>query len=539
MQVDVDAVLGQKSASDADLRRLVLEPRGAQPLDVRVLVLLHPHRRADRAVGQQGRLDARAAQDDVVAECCRPAPSPNHVRVLCLQRSHNGAPVAELGMSVNGHVLTKIYRMGGSSHPWTTGDRVALLVGLTGADVFYDNFVITGDCKGRPADAEAASVRLARSRAPSRYRADRAAVRLSRGEQRAEHRVGAVPVRPQLHGRAVAEVGHAGERGDARRRRSWPATIVERSRPGAASRSRSRPRRRDGRGAARRRAARAAARPAPATSAGVAPPARLGPAPQRAQAGARRVEQHPVVAAVASGEVARVADAAPRPATPRWPGGPARPGAGAARWRSRRRRARRGQRGEQRGLAARAGAQVEPALVAARRAARSASAERAQLAALVLHAGACVAHARRARRGRRRSSRTAYGDQRPAVPPASASSSSRAIRPGQATRWVRGPLVVGGQRRAGLVERAVAASPSASANAATIHSGWAVRSASRPSGDASRPSRSVHSSQLARGDRAQHRVDEPGGAARCRWRGPDRRWSRPRRARGMRVRSTW
>jgi hypothetical protein len=78
----------------------------------------------------------------------RPAPARNHIRALCLQRTHNGTAVAELGMDVNGHVLTKIYRKGGSSQPWATGDRVGLIVGLTGADVFYDNFEITGECKG-------------------------------------------------------------------------------------------------------------------------------------------------------------------------------------------------------------------------------------------------------------------------------------------------------------------------------------------------------------------------------------------------------
>ena len=76
------------------------------------------------------------------------APARNHIRALCLQRAHNGTVVAELGMDVNGHILSKTYRKGGSSHPWSTGNRVGLIVGLTGADVFYDNFVITGDCKG-------------------------------------------------------------------------------------------------------------------------------------------------------------------------------------------------------------------------------------------------------------------------------------------------------------------------------------------------------------------------------------------------------
>ena len=45
-------------------------------------------------------------------------------------------------------MLTDFYGKSTKNHAWATGDRVALLVGLTGADVFYDNFKITGDCKG-------------------------------------------------------------------------------------------------------------------------------------------------------------------------------------------------------------------------------------------------------------------------------------------------------------------------------------------------------------------------------------------------------
>jgi hypothetical protein len=77
-----------------------------------------------------------------------PAPKANSVRVLCLQRSNRGGPLAELGISVNGNQLIDFYPKTTKNYDWGTGNRVALLVGLTGSNVFYDNFQITGDCKG-------------------------------------------------------------------------------------------------------------------------------------------------------------------------------------------------------------------------------------------------------------------------------------------------------------------------------------------------------------------------------------------------------
>ncbi|HEY2299315.1 MAG TPA: hypothetical protein VGH43_16390 [Jatrophihabitans sp.] len=77
-----------------------------------------------------------------------PAPQANTVRVLCLQRSNHGGPLAVLGISVNGNQLIETYAKTTKNYDWGTGDRVALLVGLTGSNVFYDNFQITGDCKG-------------------------------------------------------------------------------------------------------------------------------------------------------------------------------------------------------------------------------------------------------------------------------------------------------------------------------------------------------------------------------------------------------
>jgi hypothetical protein len=78
----------------------------------------------------------------------RPRPSRNAMRVLCLQRTVRGRPVAELGMAVNGHVLTTVYSKSAKHHDWRTGNHVALVVGLNRSDVFYDNFTITGECKG-------------------------------------------------------------------------------------------------------------------------------------------------------------------------------------------------------------------------------------------------------------------------------------------------------------------------------------------------------------------------------------------------------
>jgi hypothetical protein len=77
-----------------------------------------------------------------------PSPQANTVRVLCLQRTNHGGPVAALGISVNGNELTDLYAKSTKNYDWATGNGVALLVGLTGSNVFYDNFQITGDCKG-------------------------------------------------------------------------------------------------------------------------------------------------------------------------------------------------------------------------------------------------------------------------------------------------------------------------------------------------------------------------------------------------------
>ncbi len=127
---------------------------------------------------------------------------------------------------------------------------------------------------------------------------------------------------------------------------------------------------------------------------------------------------------------------------------------------------------------------------------------------------------------------TAYGDHRPALPPASASRSSREICPGHATRWVRGRSSSAASAAAVSSSGPSSGSPRASANAAAIHSGCAVRSARRPSGVSSRPSCSVQASQSRTGHATQDGVDETRRRGCGRSRAPGRRWSRPRRAAG-------
>jgi hypothetical protein len=79
----------------------------------------------------------------------QPAPYRNKLRVVCLQRHlPSGTAVAELGMLVNGKVLTDNYSKSTKNHAWDVGDRASLIVGLTNSNAFYDNVVITGECKG-------------------------------------------------------------------------------------------------------------------------------------------------------------------------------------------------------------------------------------------------------------------------------------------------------------------------------------------------------------------------------------------------------
>ena len=268
---------------------------------------------------------------------------------LCRLRT-TGSPIVRFGHEVRVHDV--------DVQPVGVRDRVGL-VGQVGEVGRQD---ARRDHRLGPADAARSAP--ARLTTPNSIHAVGSA---RRAQQREEHGVGAVPVRPQLHGRARRR-GRAGRRTAAgRRRRSCPATDVSRSRPGAASRSRRRPARPDGRAAAPRRAARAAARPArsrrPACAASgprAAGAARPSPSTgRRAAPGHSRRRSASVRASSTSSSTGqrRVA----------WATSSARCGrtsfavSCAPRGRA--------ERGQQRRLAAGPGAQVEPARVAARRAA--------------------------------------------------------------------------------------------------------------------------------------------------------------------------
>jgi hypothetical protein len=147
VQVDVEAILGPKTASNA-IYGISCWNHKSKRGDTAAFVFYFTKRREqivlwDDTDGTEHVLKSKAWHDVV-----RSAPQRNDVRVLCLQRNNANGSVAELGISVNGHVLTDLYAKSIKNHPWAVGDRVALLVGLTGSDVFYDNFVITGECKG-------------------------------------------------------------------------------------------------------------------------------------------------------------------------------------------------------------------------------------------------------------------------------------------------------------------------------------------------------------------------------------------------------
>ena len=124
----------------------------------------------------------------------------------------------------------------------------------------------------------------------------------SAAQERQEHRVGAVPVRPQLHGRAVAEVGHAGQQrpGVELLEAGVPAQRVgdrddrlgQVRRAGDVGQHPAGAQRRD------RGVEQLALQPGQPGQVAGAAPARLRPAAQRAEAAAGSVEQHPVGGAV-------------------------------------------------------------------------------------------------------------------------------------------------------------------------------------------------------------------------------------------------
>ena len=262
-------------------------------------------------------------------------------------------------------------------------------------------------------------------------------------QQRQEHRVGAVPVRPQLHVGPVAEVGHAGQQRRGRRRRSTLATRRRArrprrpgSRPGAASRSRRRRRRRAGR---RRSAARSSSRCSGASAGRSAGGAASAPraAAQRAEAGARHVDQHPVEATPAA-TAGRVPSATTTLVRPGVAGAararPAGPGAAASRRRAAARRAAR--RARRAARPCRRGRRTGRA--SARRGPSSGAAARASATSWLPSSWTPARPSRTAARAPGSppsASRTAYGDQRPGArrPPARAArrrSTGRAGRPG-------------------------------------------------------------------------------------------------------------
>ena len=353
-----------------------------------------------------------------------------------------------------------------------------------------------------------------------------------------------MPVRPQLDAGPSPRSGTPGRTrrassSSAPLRRTTSAT-TPRSRPGAASRSRRRRRRPGGPAAAPESSSSRCSSASSATSSGWRR--------QRAS-GRRRSAPSPVHGASTStrskppsGEagLAAVADVHGRPASPavalRDQLGPVRR---ASRRRQRARRRAAASAASSAALPPGPGAQVQPALV--RPVQRRARPARARTAGCPRPARRPAARARgsgrpgrprrvqvhavgRVRRDRRRRS--------------SRRAPRRSISPGQATQVHAGPVVVGGQRGR---EAVAGRRASASAKACAIHSGWAVRErqvadrvGARVRGELLDPGRLV---VLA--TPAQHGVDEARriGSRPCR--APGRRWPRPRRAAGIRVRSNW
>ena len=250
---------------------------------------------------------------------------------------------------------------------------------------------------------------------------------------------------------------------------------------------------------------------------GLPPPARLRPPAQRAEPGARGVDEHPVEAAAAQSLAPSHRPSARRRVT----GSPPRPTAhqvGAVR-----RDLDRGDAGaaaprgrappSSAGLAAGAGAQVEPAARRGRPAGPRPG-ERDQLAALVLHAGPAVADDGAGSPGAPdRQRRPRSGDQR-AGRAAGRLGQRRRGRQARPRRQVHRRAARCRRPAAPLARRARSPRAARRANARTIHTGCERRRAPAarslaPSG-ASRPSQV---GQVVLADRAQHGVGEAGRAA--------------------------
>ncbi len=266
--------------------------------------------------------------------------------------------------------------------------------------------------------------------------------------QGAEHRVGAVPVRPQLHGRvrrpARRRRGTAGGRRSARSRPRSSCVSAGMRRAGDVGDDAARA----GRAAARRRAARAAARrarrrrrPAVATGPPAADAAHRGRC--RARPAARgRSRRRSMLAGVADADVDRPGRGDPADQLGAVLADLVGGQSGAARGR---------QRGQQRRLAARTGAEVEPALVRARRAGRRRG--RARTAGCPRPARRRGARGpRRGRPGRRRTCAPRTASTARPRRRLSATSSSRvaAARPGHEVG--PRPFVVGVERSLRLVQ---------------------------------------------------------------------------------------
>lgn len=147
VRIDVQAVLGPKSPADAVYGVTCWNHR-SRAGDTAAFLFEFTKSGADIVLWDDRTGDTHVLRHKSWRNVLLAPPARNAVRVLCENRTSGGTATAELGMSVNGHVLIKLYPKNGKNAAWSTGKQVGLLVGLTHADVFYDNFVITGECQG-------------------------------------------------------------------------------------------------------------------------------------------------------------------------------------------------------------------------------------------------------------------------------------------------------------------------------------------------------------------------------------------------------
>ena len=256
---------------------------------------------------------------------------------------------------------------------------------------------------------------------------------------------------------------------------------------------------------------------------GLPAPARLGPPPQRTEPAARRVEQHAVDAARSQRRRAGVGgdDASGRRCGARAGRGGAAPRAPPAR------AALGGQHVEQRGLAAGAGAQVDPdAVGAVERGGRERDGD--QLAALVLHAGGARLHG-----GERAGVALgeAHGVRRPRARACRRWPSTQLARGGsrRATRCTSGRASSAASARAGLPQ---VAAERVAERARDPLSGGCARAPARRARSSVGASSATQVGEVLRRDLAQHGVDEADRPGADDARGRGRRSPRRRRAAG-------